>query len=297
MQTITDVRVEELIEDIKEKRKQSLTAKIGRWKRNNPILSDISDCDKQIVYGVLNWEDRPLHGEELQARFDEGKRQEHNIVIELQQIGFEVILSQQPVVVKGRNGITLATGKIDGFIKYKGRKFPLEIKSMNPNVFGRIEKAEDFSKKAYLRKYTRQLQMYMFGNNEEMGLFIVTDCLGHWKLLPLFLDYGECELILQRLEKNHAHIQAKTYPDRIPYSSEMCDKCPFALICLPDIKNEGFEMVDDEQLRFLLDVRAETKEAHNRYEEADEEAKVMAKKVGKDFILGTDWKIELKKRT
>ena len=290
-----EVRIEELIEEIKTKRKDKLASKIERWKRNNPILSDISDCDRQMVYGVLNWEDKPLHDEELQARFEEGKEQERKVITELLNMGFEVILSQQPVVVKGKDNVTLATGRIDGFVKYKGRKFPLEVKSMNPNVYSRIDSVEDFEKKSWLRKYTRQLQMYLFGNNEEQGFFIVTDCLGHWKLFPIFLDFGICELILQRLERDYIHIKNKTLPDRISYSNEMCGKCPFSIICLSDIVNEGLPLIDNDDLELKLLEREQLKPAVERYIEIDEESKELAKKVGKDFIVNESFKVEVKK--
>jgi hypothetical protein len=292
--TTVEPRIEELIEDIKAKRRDRLESKINRWKRNNPILSDISDCDRQMVYGVLNWEDKPLHDAELQARFDEGNEQERKVIRELQELGYDVILSQQPVIVKGKDGITLATGKIDGFIKFRGRRFPMEVKSMNPHVYDGVDSIEDFDKKPWLRKYIRQLMMYMFGNNEEQGFFICTNCLGGWKLLPMFLDYGVCEQILQRLERDYVHVQAKTYPDRIPYSRELCGKCAFAHICLPDIINSGIEMVDMPDLESKLRRMEELEPNADEFLTLDKETKDVARGVGHDFIIGSSYKAEIK---
>ncbi len=287
-------RVEELIADIQRARNASLSGKINRYHRKNQILSDISDCDRQMVYSILNWEDRPLHTPELQARFDQGNRLESDAIAELRSIGYEVILSQQPITIKARDGNVMATGKIDGSIKWHGVEFPLEIKSMNPNLFTKLESVEDFEKKPWTRKYPRQLQMYMYGKNKEQGFFLILDCLGKWKLFPIYLDYGVCEWILQKLERNYEHIKNKTLPGRIDYKKEICGNCAFKNLCLPDIVNEGFEMVESGELEELVREREKLLPNHRRFEEIDKEAKALARNHGQDFILGTDWKVELK---
>ena len=290
------VRVESLIEEIDKRRFQTLSEKIKRYPRKNPILSDIGECDRQICYGVLNWEDKQIHNEELQALFDEGKEQERRVLRDLQDMGFEVMLSQQPVTVYGKDKIILATGMIDGAIRFNGQKFAFEIKFMNPNTFNIIKSVEDFDRKPYLRKYIRQLQMYLFGNNMEQGFFLIVDGRGHWKMFPIFLDYVMCEWILQRLEKNYEAIKAKALPDRIAYSSELCDKCPFMQICLPDINREGIELLDMDEFDSKLTRRAEIESVAKEYKELDEEVKEEAKKVGKDFLTN-GFIVQFKKQT
>ena len=249
--------VDRLAEEIIEKRKASLREKTKAYPRAYPYLSDISECERQMVYGVTDWQSRALPDEDLQARFEAGNLQEREIVRELQGLGYKVTLSQMPVEVKGRGGILLARGRIDGFIEWENGgtrwHFPIEIKSMNPNIFQGIKSLDDFQKKPHLRKYVRQLQMYMFGNNVEQGLFILTDCLGHWKLIPIYLDLGECEQIMQRLERVYAHLQTKTQPDRIVYDRELCGKCPFAAVCLQDVIGQEPQMIDNPALESDID--------------------------------------------
>ena len=173
--------------DIQEKRKQSLRKKISAYPRATSILSDIGECDRQMVYSITNWKDKPLHDEELQARFNAGNLQEREMYSELQSLGFDLQAGQEVVEIKNRAGETIARGKIDGKIRYQNIKVPFEIKSMNPMVYDNVDDIEDFKKKPYLRKYLRQIQMYLFGNNCEEGLLFCTDCLGHWKIFVITL--------------------------------------------------------------------------------------------------------------
>lgn len=281
--------------DILERRKTTLLTERGQsYPRSNPILSDISDCDRQIAYGVTNWKDREEPDVELLARFEAGNVQEREITTKLIAMGYKVTLQQQPVEVKGRDGQLLARGKVDGFITYNTIKIPFEIKSMNPNVYNMVDAYEDFQRKPWLRKYPRQLQMYLLGNNCEFGLFILTDCLGHWKIIPVALSYEEGEAILQRLERVHQHLKTGTSPDRIDYRADICGQCPFAFICLPDVMRAQAIVLTDADTLTMLDEREKLKPAHSAYEEVDKtlKGKIKASKVTK--AIAGDWVITAK---
>lgn len=252
--------------------------------RKNSILSDVGDCERQMVYSVLDWDKRPVADPDLQARFEVGKSFERDVVRELLDLGFDFQQSQSPVQIKNRDGELIATGKIDGFIKWEGRRFPCEIKSMHPNIFNAIKSVEDFQKKPWLRKYTRQLMMYMFGNNEEFGLFICGDLLGHWKMLPLALDYGEAEAILQRLERVHDAIKKKEYPTRITYDQSICGKCPFSTLCLQDILNRPAEFIDNAELEADIDRHEELKPLASEFDVIHEKIKDAFKGVEKAVV-------------
>src|SRR3990167_1079545 len=285
----------DLAAEILRRRKTDLAKKINLYHRKNSILSDISECERQMVYSVLDWETRPLHDEDLQARFDVGNLWEREIIRALQGMGFDFIMAQAPVTIKGRDGELIATGKIDGFIKFNGKQIPVEIKSMHPNVFNMVDSVEDFQKKVWLRKYVRQLTLYLYGNNQEGGLFILTDGMGKWKIMPFALDYGEAEASLQRLEQVARYIKAKTYVERIPYSKEMCGKCPFADTCLPDILRSGLELIDMPELEAGLKRMMELEPSAAEWKVLDTICKDTAKRVGKDFIVGTSFKCEIRK--
>lgn len=280
--------------DIMERRKAELVKGAQSYPRSQPILSDIGDCDRQIAYGVTNWKDREAPDVELLARFEAGNVQEREITTRLINMGYKVTLQQQPVEVKGRDGQLLARGKVDGFITFNGIKIPFEIKSMNPNVYNNVEIYEDFQKKPWLRKYPRQLQMYLLGNNCEWGLFILTDCLGHWKIIPVALSYEEGEAILQRLERVHAHLKAGTYPDRIDYRADICGQCAFAMICLPDVMRSQAIVLTDADTLTMLDERERLKPLHSQYEEVDKALKGKIKASGVTKAIAGDWILSTK---
>jgi CRISPR/Cas system-associated exonuclease Cas4 (RecB family) len=280
----------ELADAIITRRREALERKITAYQRKNSILSDIGDCERQMCYSVLDWDKRPMHDADLQARFDAGKTWETQVSVELLSLGFDFQASQMPVQIKNRKDELIASGKIDGFILWDKKKIPVEIKTMNIHVFDQIQNVEDFQKKPYLRKYTRQLSLYMFGNNAEFGLFLVTNGLGAWKLLPLTLDLGECEALLQRLERVHESIKRKEYLPRIPYDQSICGKCPFSVQCLPDIMNKPADFIDNPELEADVTRHEELKPLASEYDGLHDKLKETFKGVEK-AVVGTRWMI------
>lgn len=272
MDKITNVQ--ELIDDIIARRQQSLEMKISKYARYNLILSDINDCDRCNVYGVLNWEDKKSFTIDSVAAMEEGNRKEKVVISDLLSLGYDVRLQAEIVEIKGINGVPMARGKIDGKIRVGDMKIdvPFEIKSMDKYTFDPIKSIEDFEKKPWLRKYLRQIKMYMYGNNIEYGFFIL-EYRNRWKLLPVYLDYGECESILKMLERAYEHIKNKTYPDRIPYDQTICGMCNFQHICLQDVINTPAELIDNQEFADTLDRHEELKPLSSEYEKLHKKVK------------------------
>ena len=279
-----------LIDEIITRRKNYLTAQIKRTPVNNFRASDIGDCDRQMVYGILNWKEKAMHDEGLQAIFEAGNREEQAVKQRLgYQLGLEFIEQQTPFEIKYRSGETICRGHIDGKILFEGQAIPVEIKSMNENVFNSIRSLDDFQKKTIHRKYLRQMQLYLYGNNMESGIFILSN-FRQEKLIPVVLDYGECENILTRLEKNWKHIKDKTYPEKINYSESICGHCGFAHICLPNAENKGAKFIDNTVLEEKLNRREELKELKSEYENIDDEIKEIFQNIPEAFV-GKNWRI------
>ncbi len=279
----------DLITAMIEKRKATLAAKINRYPRTHFIASDIHDCDRYMVHSVLDWEKRPLHDEGLQAIFDAGNREEESVKARMAADGWQVILQQTPFEIKNKKEEIICRGKIDGKIIYEGLAIPWEVKSMDGNIFRTITGPDDFKKKPWHRKYLRQMQLYLFGNNAEAGLFTISD-FRREKYLPVALDLGECEHILQRLERNWEFVKRKEYPERMDYDASICGKCPFLTVCLPDIKNTGAKFIDNEQLSQTLDRLAELKPLNKEYEAIDKEVKEAFRGVP-DAVVNLAWRI------
>jgi len=280
----------ELAKELVDKRNKFLQDKIKIFPTNNFRASDIPDCDRAMVYSVLNWRDKARHNERLQAIFDAGNKEEQNVKQRLgYELGFEFIQQQADFEIKNNIGEIMCRGHIDGKILYKGETIPVEIKSMNENIFNSINSLEDFQKKPIHRKYLRQMQLYLFGNNEEAGLFILSN-FRHEKIIPVSLDYGECEHILQRIERNWQFVKRKSYPDPIEYKPDICDRCSYSHICLPPRENQESVMIDSEELIASLDKREELKPLVEEYAELDKSIKERFANIDSAFV-GTKWQI------
>ena len=267
-----------------------LETKIKRYPRRNFIASDIQDCDRYLCHSVLDYEKRPMQDYNLQALFDAGNQEERNIIRDLIDMGFNVVHQQTPFQILNKDGDIICTGKVDGKIIYEGVVYPFEIKLMGINMFNGIKTIDDLNKKPYQRKYLKQLMMYLYGNNHEQGFFIISNGYGQWKMLPMDIDYGVCESILQRLERSWVHVKAKTYADKIEYNNQLCDKCPFAFVCMPSVKNDGAKIIDNEELEHTLDRREELKPMVDEYEELDGLVKDTFKGVPEAYV-GKRWQI------
>lgn len=284
------ITAEKLANDIVEKRKKFLTDQIKRCPASNFRASNIGECDRQMVYSILDWEKSSLHDEGLQAIFNSGVDAERLVKRDLANLGFEVVAGQNDFEIKNRKGEVICRGHIDGKILYEDRAIPFEIKSMNMNRFAMIKDLESFQKTPLLRKYLRQMQMYLFGHNHEAGLFILTDMQGHYKILIVALDYGECEYILQRLERNWESVKKKEYPKQILYDDKICSNCSYKHICLPEVKNEGSQIIDNPELEESLERREELKKLVDEYDDLDTNIKKSFRGVSSAFI-GTSWQI------
>lgn len=286
---------EKLIDDIVIKRKAYLASKIKRYPSNNFRASNIGECDRSMVYDILDWDKKTMHDEGLQAIFDRGNDEERLVVRDLTELGFKFIHQQTPIEIKNREGDVICRGAIDGKMIYEKEAIPSEIKSTNMNTFNTIRSIDDLRKKPLHRRYLRQLQLYLYGNNAESGLFIFSNLQGSYKLIPVMLDLGECEKILQRLERNWEFVKKKEYPDRIDYNEQICGRCPFKHLCLPEVKHDGAQFIDNAELEAALERREELKPIVEEYDAIDEQVKSTFREIPQAFV-GKSWQIDGKWR-
>lgn len=281
---------EKLIEEMVTKRKEYLHREIKAYPANNFRASDIGECDKAMVHSVLDWDKKALHDEGLQAIFDAGNREEENVKSRLgYDLGFQFVEQQRPFEIKNRAGEVICRGHIDGKVLFNGEAIPIEIKSMNENIFNGIKSLDDFHKKPLHRKYLRQMQMYLFGNNEEAGIFILSNFRSE-KLIPVVIDFGECENILQRLERNWEFVKKKQYPKPMDYNEQICGRCAFKHLCLIEVKNDGAQFIDNPELEERLARRLELEPLAEEYDAIDKEVKGTFKGIPSAFV-GKSWQV------
>jgi CRISPR/Cas system-associated exonuclease Cas4 (RecB family) len=268
-----------LAAEIDTRRTQKLKAMITNYPKRNNWAGDIPVCARQGVYSIRDWDKKTLHDVTLQARFEEGKRQENNLIMELMGLGYEIVEQQAPLTKDMTDKYNI-TGRIDGKIAFEDARIPFEVKSMKEYIFGKVNAVEDLKRDGFLSRYYRQCQLYMLGNNEEVMLLFLTDCLGHWKILVVRLNLDDAEAILKQVEVINSHIKANTLPERVPYDPDVCGWCNFAHICLPDILNDPKLKVENNPLvEQLLIERESLSPLKKKYDEVHEKLKEMFKDV------------------
>lgn len=278
-----------LADHIVAKRNDVLTGKITRYPKTYFTCSDINECDRYMIHSLLDWDKRELHDAGLQAIFDAGNKEEENVKNRLgYELGLEFVETQTPFEIKSRSGEVIARGKIDGKILWNGKAIPVEIKSMNENAFNMLHSLDDFNKKPLYRKYLRQMQLYLYGNNQEAGLFILSNFRTE-KLILVTLDYGECEYILSRLERLWEMKKNGIYPEA-DYQPQLCDRCPFASLCMGDVTNKPADLINNELLEEKLHRREELKALKSEFDAIDEEIKATFQNIPHAFV-GTSFEI------
>jgi len=283
---------DQLAQEILDARLQHLRQQIRpQNKRDYLYLSDVHTCTRHNYYSMVEGDKRNPINEFLQARFEAGNIWEQKIVAQLLDMGFQVTSGQVTVEIKHKDKI-LGRGKIDGKIRFRGKTIPCEIKNLDGNIFRRINCVEDLFEDEWLEKYVRQLLLYMYGQNEEEGIFLITDRGGLWKVLPIYLgnylDYAE--LTLRNMERSMEAKDRGEIPDRITYHPKICGRCQFNAVCLPTTVIEGGETLQDPEIENLLERHTELKEKAAEFEEIHDTIKDLFKEkpqttVGGRFIV------------
>lgn len=296
------MNVEELCGEIIAKRAERYSRDTQPYARSQPTSSDLGDCLRETVLGITNWRDKPPFSVELVQRFRRGSKLEDIAIAELQELGYKVRVDRRPFEMRDTKGRIVLRGIIDGFLELDNRQvFPLECKSLNPNVWSRIDTQDDFDSYSFFRKYPRQLQSYLLAENLHEGFWLLDDCLGHWKLIPCHLDFDRAEKLLSHAEKAVDHITNGTLPD---YHSDpaYCLKCwAWKRICTPPFftASEGMKAVNDPELADKIARRAELDAAATEYDKLDKEIKEVlcgAMKPMDSWIIG-DYLVTAEEKT
>lgn len=230
-------------------------------------------CARNLVYHRLNWQEKALPSTTSLLIFREGNLHEDAVIKLLMEAGIKIIETQRPFEIKQ---IQLR-GKIDGQIldEETGKKYPAEIKSMNPYDWEAINSLEDMrnSKKVWIRGYVTQMMIYLLGLSMEEGIFILKNKVnGALKFVLCRLDYEYAEKEFKKLELVNEHVLNGTYPDRIT-DRTVCQYCDFKHLCLPDEVSDAINIVDDPELLSLLEARERLKESAKNYDSLDKQVK------------------------
>jgi hypothetical protein len=262
--------------------------KIKQFPVNSNRASDLGHpCVKYHVLNRTKWQERELHGPELQAVFDLGNEFEQIIMKDLSEAGIPVIEQQRPFEWKQYQ----ITGHIDGKLLIDDQIVPFDAKSCSPFVFNYISDIRSLkhSKYPYLRKYPTQLNLYLLMSNSERGLLLFKNKVnGQYKEVWMDIDYELGEETLKRAEAINKHLADGTMPE--PLSDPFwCNDCPYVHVCRPPHIGQEVEILDDDKIAKMLDRMDELKPYVQEYKQIDDELKAILE--GKEKVLVGNWMV------
>lgn len=278
----------------------------NRLKRPLPNIraSLIGKCPRQIYNMMVNpQEGIGWYSPEVSMRLKDGERHERWMVIDLQEMGFDIINQQRPIddhpELKKRN----ITGHVEFQIQKEKELLPCEIKSMTTHSETSINSAADFDDIWYYRHYPDQAQMYMYGLNAQSITYIIKNKdNSRPNIFDMPLDMERVRFNLDKADLINSCIKAKKPPPRQAWCEE-CAGCSFVQYCLPDVKGDG-KLISLEPpesgIIELLERKNELSEAHKEHERIGKLLKEYWKSIlGDDefkIIIMGDWKIEITKQ-
>jgi CRISPR/Cas system-associated exonuclease Cas4 (RecB family) len=231
------------------------------------------ECERHLFYEQTAWELKTLPPVELQCIFDLGNHVEPYVIREIEAMGVQVYQRGKDYADRRYN----ITGHIDAKLVIPGfeKPLPAEIKGLNPYTAGKIETLDDIRNhpQQWVRKYFAQLQIYLFLDNSELGVFVLMDkSTGQFRFIECPLDYEFAEALLKKAERVKTAVAANEAPPRM--QSAECARCPFVHVCTPDIEfGKGVELFDNPEIEGMLRRREELAAAKSEYEALDKAIK------------------------
>jgi CRISPR/Cas system-associated exonuclease Cas4 (RecB family) len=271
-------------------------SRIKQYPQNNLRASGIGhECDRYHYHSIKDWREKALHDPILQSIFDEGGLHETDVIKQLMDLGFQVVEQQRSFQIDSPK----ITGHIDGIIRWDGHDFPFDVKSISGLDFDKIDSAEDllYSKKEHQKAYIAQIQLYMLMTNNEYGCFILKNKqTGEIKPIWCQIDFVYCDNLLKRAERVYKALADNEPPKRVD-NIDLCSKCSFAHICLPDLKATAISTIDDQELAATMERMDQLKPMVKEYEELEAQVDEIKNNVGAgDFICG-DYLLKIKEMT
>jgi hypothetical protein len=282
--------------------------------RNQLIASDLMDCRRYHIFGIVCGELKPPPDPQGREIIQEGNRQEDTVLNDMRKEGWEIVEQQVRSALYGNvNGKRrlICTGRADGKMRRpewpRGVLYTFDVKSTSGYRFDSINHPEDFLKDLWLRKWYRQAQTYCLSENVETFFFILSNCRGGRKIIPIPIDWemGEeilklCEWTMQWVEEigeDKDNVDTILMQGGVPYHDDFstCQKCDwFRVACFPPepATAEGVPIKD--YLDCEIDAHQALQSMARNYQRIDR--RLMEESRGHAMVLAGKWVIEGKQR-
>lgn len=143
----------------------------NRPQHSNRMSSIGFPCMRNLVYQRTHWSECLKHDTNKALVFHEGRIQEKDILSILNDSNLKIISVGEPVILHRYE----LTGHIDACFQYKRNNYILEIKTISPNLFDKINSMNDFEESKYPHHncYYPQIQLYMKSKNFKHGILLL----------------------------------------------------------------------------------------------------------------------------
>jgi hypothetical protein len=231
-----------------------------------------------------------VHDYLLQSIFDEGELHEQDMLKQLMSM-YKVVKSQQAFQLDD----PLITGHVDAVILHEGEEIPVDVKSVNSHIH--VKTVDDLvnSKHIHLRNYPAQMQMYMYFLNAKTS-FLCFKNKDTGEPTDIWIDRDEAMIIglIDKARVIYASIREKEPPARCD-EYEVCSKCPFRHVCLPELKyGQEIKMIGEEWVEKLE--RREVLDPYKReYDDIDKELNSLKDNLGAGEFMCGDFIVKIKK--
>lgn len=270
-------------------------------------------CPSGARYGVLlRTNPMPLVEPVTQLVFEEGDAHEKLAARRLEDDGWEISNPLQKTLSWPKFQLSghldrlgrLPADVAEAFGLDPSTVYPLEIKSMSPAIWERINSLDDLmsARQPWLRGYVGQLLLYLWLQEEAAGWFVLKNKVtGELKFLLLRMEewVDKAEILLGRCAEINSHVAAGTCPEVMGYEEAVCSKCSMRSICLPGEAADGAIPLMEGELEEQLARREELRPLRDEYEELDEAVKSRVKRAveGDGVAVCGDWEMVVKSRT
>lgn len=146
--------------------------------RTHTWASGWHPCERSMALDLLHPEDREPPGDDGCARMAHGSDFEQTIIARLKRAGriseprFAIEGEQEAFSLRNRDGRVVATGKIDGFLRFEGERRRIVLETKDGESVRRCRTLEEALSGFWSAKYVRQILLYMLGTGTEDGLLI-----------------------------------------------------------------------------------------------------------------------------
>lgn len=224
-------------------------------------------CKKFLVHARVDWKERQLMDIDGEYRVEEGTRAEWYLKKDLGDIGFQLNETQRTFAIPELK----VKGKVDGLLPLNRIistyptmiTVPCEIKTVNPNYWQSTKTIEDIKQHRawWIRGYPSQLNCYLYGSNSSFGFFILKTFGKRARILPMLLDYDRLDGDFRKIEGVNRHVEAGSYPEPIPFDSQICGMCDFSHLCQPlkTTKMSEIDPSDTIKLEWYLELKEQKK--------------------------------------